>query len=273
MIDGLAAVEIDLHPVGEAVRGGVVPIAAVARIRAGALVVVDRQGRIPGAVGARCRSETTIAGKSDVGATRIRSPRFDFGDARPGIECVGDVDADPIGDVRREGDGALDEIVAADRAQRNPVGAIPALDREVDQAVETEGHRVRWLDWTQVVILHRIDHDMIDELRAIEIDLHPVREAVRGGVIPIAAGAGALVVVDRRNWIRWAIGARCRSDPAIARQGDVALSDSIDHLRQGGTGRAAVGCITRVHGNDTVRPRGEARRAADCRLAIGAAGR
>ncbi len=75
-------------------------------------------------------------------------------------------------------------------------------DREVGDAVAAEGQRVGGLDRIGVVVLHRIDDDPVDGLAAVEIDLHPVREDVGGGVVPAAAvapvDAGALVVVDAR---------------------------------------------------------------------------
>src|ERR1700719_1219702 len=66
-------------------------------------------------------------------------PRLDFGNARPRVERVGDIDADPIGGVWREVDGALDQVVATDRAQRDPVGAVPTLHSKVGHAIEGEG--------------------------------------------------------------------------------------------------------------------------------------
>ena len=49
-----------------------------------------------------------------------------------GLFRLSNRDADAIGRVRREGDGALDQIVATDRAQGHPRSSIPALDREID---------------------------------------------------------------------------------------------------------------------------------------------
>ena len=64
-----------------------------------------------------------------------------------------------------------------------------------------EGHRVGRLDRVGVVVLDRIDDDVIDRLAAVEVDLDPVGPRVGGGVVPAAAdapvGAGAHVVDDR----------------------------------------------------------------------------
>src|SRR5439155_15084153 len=84
-----------------------------------------------------------------------RRPCLDLSDTRPGVERAGDVDANAIGGIGGERHRALDQIVATDRAQDYPRSAIPALDGEIDQPVETEGHRVGGLDWVLVVVLYR----------------------------------------------------------------------------------------------------------------------
>ena len=80
----------------------------------------------------------TFAPASDELAERGRRRRrrrppaagLDLGDARPGAARGRDVDADAIGGERREGHGALDQVVASD-AEDDPSRAGPALHREV----------------------------------------------------------------------------------------------------------------------------------------------
>src|SRR5438105_14150435 len=114
-------------------------------------------------------------------------------------------------------------MVAADGAENDPGGAIPALDGEGGDAVEAEGHAVGRLDRTGIVVLDRVDDDVIDGLAAVEVDLDPVRIGIGGSVDPAAAitpiDAGPLVIVDRcrgegRPGLR--IGARRRSDATVA---------------------------------------------------------
>src|SRR5713101_833183 len=50
-------------------------------------------------------------------------PGLDFGDARVAGEGAGDVDADTVGAEGSEAHRALDQVVAADRAQGDPRGA------------------------------------------------------------------------------------------------------------------------------------------------------
>ena len=88
---------------------------------------------------------------------------------------------------------------------------LPALHREVGDAVKAEGRRISRLDWVLVVVLHGIDNYMIDCLRPVEGDLHPVREANVSGIVPVAAIAGVetstLIIIDRRYRISRAVGA------------------------------------------------------------------
>src|SRR5438046_4017280 len=73
---------------------------------------------------------------------RSIAPGFDFGDPRIAAAGSGDVDADAIGGEGGEGDGAFDEAVCGHDAESDPSATRPALDGEVDQAIEAEGHRV-----------------------------------------------------------------------------------------------------------------------------------
>ena len=72
VIDGLAAVEVDLDPVGIAIGRSVVPTAAITPIDAGPLVVVDcchREG--PGlCIGARRGSDATVARQRNIDLAR-----------------------------------------------------------------------------------------------------------------------------------------------------------------------------------------------------------
>ena len=67
VIDGLAAVEVDLDPVGIAIGGRVDPAAAITPIDAGALVVVDRCYREGRRESARRRRDTAVAGQRHIG--------------------------------------------------------------------------------------------------------------------------------------------------------------------------------------------------------------
>src|SRR5262249_55062107 len=75
-IDGLRAIEGDLHPVGEDIAGGIVPVAAVAGVYAGALVVVDGACGIARAVAARSTGRAAGTGERDVGAAARRVDHF-----------------------------------------------------------------------------------------------------------------------------------------------------------------------------------------------------
>src|SRR5207253_11249192 len=115
------------------------------------------------------------------------SDLLDLGDAGVGSQRIGDTDADAIGSGGGEVDGTLDQVVAADGAESDPGSAIPALHGEVGDAVEAEGHAVGRLDRTGVVVLDRVDDDVIDGLAAVEVDLDPVRIGIGGSVDPAAA--------------------------------------------------------------------------------------
>src|SRR6202040_3606065 len=52
---------------------------------------------------------------------------LDFGGARVAVCASGDLDAHAVGGERREVHRALDQIVAADRRQSDPGGAVPTL--------------------------------------------------------------------------------------------------------------------------------------------------
>src|ERR1700680_317532 len=163
------------------------------------------------------------------------SPSFDFGDAGVAVERIGDVDTNAIGGIGGEVDGPFDQVVAADRAPDEPGSAVPALHGEVSQSPCGECHGVGRFDRIRRVILHRIDHDVIDELAASEVDLDPIRESTGGGVVPTTSIApidtGAFIVVDGANREGSAIGARCAGHAAIAGQGNVDLARWIDKLR------------------------------------------
>src|SRR5690348_11110224 len=120
------------------------------------------------------------------------APSLDFGDTRPDAigAAVGD-DADAIGRVRRERNGPLHQVVAAYAAERHPGAAIPPLYLERRQAVERERHRIGGLDGALEIVLHGVDGHVIDRLRAIEVDLHPVGERSVGRVVPPSVGAPA----------------------------------------------------------------------------------
>src|SRR5207253_1105950 len=115
----------------------------------------------------------------------------------------------------------------------------------------------------------------VDVLRSAEIDLQPIREAVRGGVVPAAAvapvGAAAHVVDRRTRCVAGAVVARRAGDTAIAGQSDVDAAGRVDDLRQRGTDGAVVGGIAGVGGDDAVRSSREARRVARGAFAVGAA--
>src|SRR6478752_1071729 len=119
------------------------------------------------------------------------APRLDFGDPRIPCQRARHVDPDSIGEHRRERDGALDEIVAADAAKRDPRGPIPSLHLERGDAVKRERRRIAWLDGTRVIVLQRIDDDVIDRLLAVEVDLHPIGKRAERRVVPSAAGPPA----------------------------------------------------------------------------------
>ena len=122
-------------------------------------------------------------------------------------------------------------MVAADGAESDPGSAIPALHGEVGDAVEAEGHAVGRLDRTGVVVLDRVDDDVINGLAAVEVDLDPIGIGIGRGVDPAAAitpiDAGPLVVVDRcrgEGVPRLRIGTRRRSDTTVAGQRHVGLA-------------------------------------------------
>ncbi len=156
-------------------------------IDTGAVLEIDAAGR------GCCRSTvavnvTLVAGVDgfselasvvvDCGPERGGAPGFDFGDAGVAGKRGGDVDADTVGRVGGEIHRALDQVVAADAAQRHPGRAVPALHGKRGDAVQRERHRVGRLDRVGVVVLDRIDDDVIDRLAAVEVDLHPVGPGV-----------------------------------------------------------------------------------------------
>src|SRR5208283_5676012 len=119
------------------------------------------------------------------------------------VQGGGDVDPDAIGRVGGEAHRALDQVVARHRrTEVHPGRSVPALDLEGGDAVEAESHVRRRVDRGEVVILQRVDDDLVDRLRAAEVDLHPVRKGVGRGAVPAPAvtpvHAAAVAVVDRR---------------------------------------------------------------------------
>src|SRR6185503_14348141 len=100
-----------------------------------------------------------------------------------------------------------------------------ALYSKRGNAVQAERHRIGWLDRVGVVVLHRIDDDVIDRLAAAEVDLHPVGPCTGGGIVPAAAdapvGAGAYVVDDCGCWEVAVVNARGAGDAAVAGQRDI----------------------------------------------------
>src|SRR6202171_5949808 len=202
MIDGLGAVEVDLGPVREDTGGGIFPAAVVAPVDAGTLVVVEAGGSEGRTEEGGDAGNATVAGQRYVDLRWwccIRAPGLDFGEAGERGPGIGDIDANAIGGVGGEVDGALDQVVAADGTQGDPIRAIPPLDGEVGHAIEREGLYVGRLDRAGVVILHRIDDHMIDGLGGGEVDLGPVGEAAGGSIVQATVvdpvDAGTLVVV------------------------------------------------------------------------------
>jgi len=221
--------------------------------------------RIGGTCKRRCRQ-----------VDRPGAPGFDLGDAGVTGERGGDVDADAVGRVRGEIHRALDQCVAADAAQRDPGCAVPALHGKRGDAVQAERHRVARLDRVGVVVLHRIDDDVIDRLAAAEVDLHPVGPCVAGGIVPAPAdapvGAGAVIVDDRGYRIVATVCARGAGDAAIAGQRDIDAGRGVDDLRQRRTGRRGVAGVAAVGGGDAVGRGGQRAGAACGGPAVAAAG-
>src|SRR6266567_3298398 len=58
--------------------------------------------------------------------TCLISPRLYFGEARVTVEPVGDADANTVSGESGEGNGALDQVVAANRSESDPSRAVPA---------------------------------------------------------------------------------------------------------------------------------------------------
>jgi len=110
-----------------------------------------------------------------------RGPRFELDDARVGVERIGDVDAYTISGGGEEGNGALHQIVVADRCDGDPICTVPGLDIEVGDAIQRERHRVGRFHRSGGVVLQGIEDDMVDSFGAVEIDLDPVRKRVASG--------------------------------------------------------------------------------------------
>src|SRR5688572_23264340 len=100
--------------------------------------------------------------------------------------------ADAVGGEGGETKRALDQVVARDAGKSHPARAVPALHREIDDAVEREGHGVGGFDRTAAVILHGVDHYPVDALGSIESDLDPIGEGGPRAVVPAAAATPAL---------------------------------------------------------------------------------
>ena len=81
-------------------------------------------------------------------------------------------------------------IVQANNAPRHkrPSGASPILNLKIGYPVETEGRAKRRSDWSPVVVLQSEDVNFIDGFAAVEINLHPIRIRIGGGIVPTAAG-------------------------------------------------------------------------------------
>ena len=84
------------------------------------LGVRDRVPEIEVAPGQFIANRPNCAGKTRIVKLldRLRSvaPGLDFGEAGEGAQGIGDIDANAIGGIGREVDGALDQVVAADSA-------------------------------------------------------------------------------------------------------------------------------------------------------------
>src|SRR5438105_5099224 len=134
--------------------------------------------------------------------------------------------------------------------------AVPALDREIGDAVLGKGQRVARLDRIEQIVLQGIDHYPIDGLAAIEIDLHPGRWTATAGPATTAIGpvdSGTLVVVDRGHRITTAIDTRCRGHRPRDRPCHVAAARSIvNELRQHHAARRRVAGIATVAADDAV---------------------
>src|SRR6185369_8056046 len=143
-------------------------------------------------------------------------------------------------------------------------------------AVQAEGHRVGRLDWVGVVVLERINNDVINRLAAVEVDLHPVGPGVAGGIVPAPAdapvGACAYVVDDCGYGKVGAVGARGAGDTAVAGQRNIDAGRGVDDLRQRCTSRGGVAGVAGVGCGDAVRRGSQRAGAARGGPAVAAAG-
>ena len=90
---------------------------------------------------------------------------------------------------RRKHNLTLDEIIACNAAarHRHPVRIIEVLYVEAGQAILCKGQRVCGFDGIRIIILQRVDVDLVDRLLAAKIDLEPVGLNVLCSIIPSAA--------------------------------------------------------------------------------------
>src|SRR5437899_3897207 len=82
---------------------------------------------------------------------------------------------------RRKGNGALDQVVAGDAAQRYPGRTIPSLDREIGDAIHAEGQARSEEHTSELQSLRHLVCRLLLEKNNIEVDLHPARGRAGGG--------------------------------------------------------------------------------------------